>query len=30
MPIFAPVGEYEVRRAVVGGFLRQFEEYAHI
>ncbi len=28
MPIFAPVGEYEVTRAIVGGFLRQFEQYA--
>lgn len=27
MPIFAAVGEYEVTRAIVGGFLRQFEEY---
>ena len=28
MPIFAPVGEYEVTRAIVGGFMRQFEQYA--
>src|SRR3990170_5867404 len=28
MPIFAPVGEYEVTRAIVGGFLRQFEQFA--
>ena len=30
MPIFSPVGEYEVTRAIVGGFLRQFEQYARI
>lgn len=28
MPLFAPVGEREVTKAIVGGFLRQFEEYA--
>ncbi|MBM2831370.1 MAG: ribulose-1,5-biphosphate synthetase [Dehalococcoidia bacterium] len=28
MPIFAPVGEKEVTQAIVGGFLRQFEQYA--
>ncbi|MBI4295457.1 MAG: thiazole biosynthesis protein [Chloroflexi bacterium] len=28
MPIFSPVGEREVTRAIVGSFLRQFEEYA--
>jgi thiazole biosynthesis enzyme len=28
MPIFHPVGEKEVTRAIVGGFMRQFEEYA--
>jgi thiamine thiazole synthase len=28
MPIFHPVGETEVTRAIVGGFLRQFEQYA--
>jgi len=27
MPIFSPVGEKEVTRAIVGGFMRQFEEY---
>ncbi len=28
MPIFHPVEEKDVTRAIVGGFLRQFEEYA--
>ncbi|MFC1962503.1 sulfide-dependent adenosine diphosphate thiazole synthase [Chloroflexota bacterium] len=28
MPIFAPVGEKEVTQAIVGGFLRQFEQFA--
>ncbi|MCL4369316.1 MAG: sulfide-dependent adenosine diphosphate thiazole synthase [Chloroflexi bacterium] len=28
MPIFDPVAEKDVTRAIVGGFLRQFEEYA--
>ena len=28
MPIFEPVGEREVTRAIVSGFLKQFEEYA--
>ncbi|MDP2744155.1 MAG: sulfide-dependent adenosine diphosphate thiazole synthase [Dehalococcoidia bacterium] len=28
MPIFAPVGEKEVTQAIVGSFLRQFEQYA--
>ncbi|MFQ5827414.1 MAG: FAD-dependent monooxygenase, partial [Dehalococcoidia bacterium] len=28
MPIFHPVGESEVTRAIVGGFLRQFEQFA--
>src|SRR4030042_355610 len=28
MPIFHPVQEKDVTRAIVGGFLRQFEEYA--
>ena len=27
MPIFSPVGEKEVTRAIVGSFMRQFEEY---
>ncbi len=28
MPIFDPIAEKDVTRAIVGGFLRQFEEYA--
>lgn len=28
MPIFYPVGETEITRAIVGSFLRQFEKYA--
>jgi thiamine thiazole synthase len=28
MPVFDPVDEKDVTRAIVGGFLRQFEEYA--